>query len=217
MLVIIKYAVSLPGIDEEVKEIWQNIRESSNVITRRDLIRISCILSRYAERVEDGLLVEHDRAMFSADLDFYRQSEIDNQKRQAETLIRDEIVDNFSTDEESIEILNSTSRAYEEATGARPRTGNQSGKPGHYTKETVDRKFKKELKRRNEQEAVVNRNREKTEECLRKLKEWDVNHWNEITEMANAKMEILRAKAHELERKKARSARRAAIHSRPRN
>ena len=50
--------------------------------------------------VEDGLLVEHDRAMFSADLDFYRQSEMDNQKRQAETLIRDEIVDDFSTDEE---------------------------------------------------------------------------------------------------------------------
>ena len=64
---------------------------------------------------------------------------------------------------------------------------------------------------------MVNRNREKTEERLRKLKEWDVNHWNEITEMANAKMEILCAKAHELERKKARSARRAAIHSRPRN
>ena len=145
---IIKYAVSLPGIDEEVKEIWQNIRESSNVITRRDLIRISCILSRYAEMVEDGLLVEHDRAMFSADLDFYRQSEIDNQKRQAETLIRDKIVDDFSTDEESIEILNSTSRAYGEATGARPRTGNQSGKPGRYTKETEDRKSKKELKRR---------------------------------------------------------------------
>ena len=98
--------------------------------------------------VEDGLLVEHDRAMFSADLDFYRQSEIDNQKRQAETLIRDKIVDNFSTDEESIEILNSTSRAYKEATGARPRTGNQSGKPGRYTKETEDRKSKKELKRR---------------------------------------------------------------------
>ena len=39
--------------------------------------------------------------------------------------------------------------------------------------------------------------------------------------MANAKMESLftkaRARAHELERKEARSARRAAIHSRPRN
>ena len=148
LLVIIRYAVTLPGINEEVKEIWRNLRESSNVITRRDLIRISCILSRYAEMVEDGLLVEHDRAMFSADLDFYRQSEIDNQKRQAETLIRDKIVDDFSTDEESIEILNSTSRAYGEATGARPRTGNQSGKPGRYTKETEDRKSKKELKRR---------------------------------------------------------------------
>ena len=53
-------AVTLPGIDEEVKEIWRNLRESSNVITRRDLIRISCILSRCAESVEDGLFVEHD-------------------------------------------------------------------------------------------------------------------------------------------------------------
>ena len=80
-----------------------------------------------------------------------------------------------------------------------------------------DRKFKRELRRRNEQEAEVNRKRKKTEERLRKLKEWDINHWNEITAMAKAKMEILRAKAHKLERKKARSARRAAIHSRPRN
>ena len=73
LLVIIKYAVGLPGIGEEILEIWRNLRESSNVITRRDLVRISCILSRYAERVEGGLLVKHDRAMFSADLDFYRQ------------------------------------------------------------------------------------------------------------------------------------------------
>ena len=59
------------------------------------------------------------------------------------------------------------------------------------------------------------------EERLKKLNDWDVSRWSEITEMANAKMESLRtkakAKAHELERKKARSARRAAIHSRPRN
>ena len=60
LFVIIKYAVSLPGIDEEIKEIWRNLRESANVITRRDLIRISCGLSRYADKVEDGLLVEHD-------------------------------------------------------------------------------------------------------------------------------------------------------------
>ena len=102
LFVIIKYAVSLPGIDEEIKEIWRNLRESSNVITRRDLIKITCILSRYAERVEDGLLVEHDRAMFSADLEFYQQSEMS---------VRDEIVDDFSTDEEMIKTLNSTSRA----------------------------------------------------------------------------------------------------------
>ena len=221
ILVIIRYVVTLPGIDEEVKEIWRNLRESSNVITRRDLIKISCILSRYAKAVEDGLLVEHDRAMYSADIDFYRQSESENLKRQAETSIRDDIVDDFSTDEDPIEILNSTSRAYREATGARPRTRNQSGKPGHYTIEPEDRKFKQELKRRNELEAIAVRSKELKEERLKKLNDWDVSRWSEITEMANAKMESLCTKAnaiaHELERKKARSARRAAIHSRPRN
>ena len=204
LFVIIKYAVGLPGIDEEIQEIWRNLRESTNVITRRDLVRISCILSRYAERVEDGLLVEHDRAMFSADLEFYRQSEM---------TVRDNIVHDFSTDEETIETLNSTSRAYGEATGARPKTGNQSGKPGHYTKETEDRKFKKELRRRNKLEAEENRRKER----LRKFKEWEINHWNEVSAMVKAKMEMLRTKAHELERKRACSARRAAKHSRPRN
>ena len=92
--------------------------------------------------------------MYSTDLEFYRQSEMS---------VRDEIVDDFSTDEETIETLNSTSRAYGEATGARPKSGNQSGKPGHYTKETEGRKFKKELRRRNEQKA---------EEKRRKQKKW---------------------------------------------
>ena len=140
LLVVLRYTVTLPGIDEEVQEIWRNVRDSYNVITRRDLIKISCILSKYAEEVEDGLLVEHDRAMYSADIEFYQQSERDNLKRQAETSVRDDIIDDFSTDEDPIEILNSTSRAYGEATGARPRTGNPSGKPGHYTKEIEDRK-----------------------------------------------------------------------------
>ena len=70
LLVIFRYAVTLPGIDAEVKEIWQNVRDSYNVITRRDLIKVSCILSQYADRVEDGLLVEPDRAMYSADNEF---------------------------------------------------------------------------------------------------------------------------------------------------
>ena len=178
-------------------------------------------MSKYAEAVEDGLLVEHDRAMYSADIDFYRQSESENLKRQAETSIRDDIVDDFSTDEDPIEILNSTSRAYREATGARPRTRNQSGKPGHYTIEPEDRKFKQELKRRNELEAIAIKSREMKEERLKKLNDWDVSRWSEIIGVANAKMESLRTKAnamaHELERKEARSARRAAIHSRPRN
>ena len=146
--------------------------------------------------------------MFSADLEFYRQSEMS---------VRDEIVDDFSTDEETIETLNSTSRPYGEATGARPKTGNQSGKPGHYTKETEDRKFKKELRRRSEQEAEENRRKEKTEERLRHYKEWKINHLNEVGTMIKAKMEMFRTKANEIERKRAWSARRAAKHSRLRN
>ena len=41
LFVIIKYAVSLPEIGEEAQEIWRNVRGASNVITRRDLVRIS--------------------------------------------------------------------------------------------------------------------------------------------------------------------------------
>ena len=54
-------------------------------------------MSKYAEEVEDGLLLEHDRAMYSADIEFYQQSERDNLKRQAETSVRDDIIDDFST------------------------------------------------------------------------------------------------------------------------
>ena len=150
--------------------------------------------------------------MYSTDLEFYRQSEMS---------VRDEIVDDFSTDEETIETLNSTSRAYGEATGARPKSGNQSGKPGHYTKETEDRKFKKELKRRNEQKAEENRRKQKTEERLQHYQKWEINHMNEIAAMVEAAMIMTRTRAFELERKKAwsirRSARWATKHSRPRN
>ena len=63
--------------------------------------------------------------------------------------------------------------------------------------------------------------KEKTEERLRKLEEWEINHWGEINIITNAKMDIFRSKAqeleHEQERKRARSARRAAKHARPRN
>ena len=135
--------------------------------------------------------------MFSADLEFYRQSEMS---------VRDEIVDDFSTDEETIETLNSTSRPYGEATGARPKTGNQSGKPGHYTKETEDRKFKKELR-------IKGKKRRKNAY----YKEWKINHLNEVGTMIKAKMEMFRTKANEIERKRAWSARRAAKHSRLRN
>ena len=151
-------------------------------------------MSKYAEEVEDGLLLEHDRAMYSADIEFYQQSERDNLKRQAETSVRDDIIDDFSTDEDPIEILNSTSRAYGEATGARPRTGNPSGKPGHYTKEIEDRKFKQELNRRYELEALETKNKEMREERLKKLTDWDASRWKEIIGMAKAKMETLLVK-----------------------
>ena len=221
LLVILRYTVTLPGIGEEVQEIWRNVRDSYNVITRKDLITVSCILSRYADEVEDGLLVEHDRAMYSADIDFYEQSVNDNLGRPAETMIRDDIIDDFSTDEDPIEILNATSRAYGEATGARPRTGQPPDKQGHYTKEIEDRKFKQEINRRYELEALRARNREKREEYEKKMTDWEENRWKEIIGLAEATMDSLRTKAdrltHDLERKEARSARRAAIHSRPRN
>ena len=228
LFIIIKYATTLPGIGDEVLEIWRKVRESANVITRRDLITVSIILNRYAEKVEDGLLVENDRAMFGAGLDFMS--------------VRDEIVDDFSTDEESIETLNHTSKAYGEATGARPKTGNQSSSAGHYTKERNDRKFKDELKRRNELDAEIKRGNAIIELSSRNLRKWEIQNikentgfFNEIGEMVKAKLELfnanaleiamknemIRAKAqemaHEVERKKAWSARRAAKHFRPRN
>ena len=76
---------NLPGISEEIEEIWKMVRDAQNVITRRDLVRISVILGRYANEVEDGVLVEHNRANFSADLDFMS--------------VRDDTVDDFSTDD----------------------------------------------------------------------------------------------------------------------
>jgi hypothetical protein len=113
---------------------------------------------------------------------------------------------------------------------------------GHYTKENDDRKFKEELKRRNDREAEIKRGKAITEESLRNLKKWEINNFdentgffNEIGEMVKAKLEMfnanaleivmknemVRAKAqecaHEVERKRAWSARRAAKHSRPRN
>ena len=46
------------------------VGDAQNIITRRDLVRISIILGRYAMEVEDGVLVEHDRAYSDADIDF---------------------------------------------------------------------------------------------------------------------------------------------------
>ena len=159
--------------------------------------------------------------MYSADIDFYEQSVNDDLGRPAETMIRDDIIDDFSTDEDPIEILNATSRAYGEATGARPRTGQPPDKQGHYTKEIEDRKFKQEINRRYEQEALRARSIETKELYEKKMTDWEESRWKEIIGLAEATMDSLRTKAdrltHDLERKKARSARRAAIHSRPRN
>ena len=126
-------------------------------------------------------------------------------------------LDDFSTEEESIKTLNnnsnSTSRAYGEATGARPRSGTKQGKKGHYTKEEEDRTFKEELRRRSELAAEEKRCREKireeSEENLRQLKEWEQKHWKEVGAMIEAKAKVYSTMAHENERRRARSARRA--------
>ena len=52
LFVIIKYAVGLPGIGEEIREIWRNLKRNSNVITRRDLVRIGCIHGLWMPREE---------------------------------------------------------------------------------------------------------------------------------------------------------------------
>ena len=122
IFLIIKYAAGLPGISDELLEIWHSLRETKNVLTRRDLVKISCILNRYADEAEDGLLYEYDRNMYSAGLDFME--------------MRDETIDDYSTDNESIETLNSTSRAYGAATGARPKAGNQKSKSKEKRKES---------------------------------------------------------------------------------
>jgi hypothetical protein len=222
---IIKYALSLPGISEEIEEIWKMVRDAQNIITRRDLVRISVILGRYANEVEDGVLVEHDRAMFSADLDFMS--------------VQDETVDNFSTDEETLETINSTSHAFGAATGARPKSGDQSRKKGHYTREKGDIAFKNELKRRNDQELKRRKDLEEEDkrkkERLQKFESWKNKNWKEVDVGIKAKAQLYHQKAqeivrekerkraleakrlHEVERKKAWSARRAARHPRERN
>ena len=83
------------------------------------------------------------------------------------------------------------------------------------------KEFKQEINRRYELEALEAKSREKREEYEKKLTDWDESRWKEIIGLAEAMMESVRTKAnklaHDLERKEARSARRAAIHSRPRN
>ena len=113
------------------------------------------------------------------------------------------------------------SLAYGEATGARPKTGNQTDKHGHYTKETDDRKFKLELKKRNKRKAEIERWKQRALEIEKHYQEWEVKHLREINEVVEAVMIMTCTKVFELERKQARSARRSAKraekHPRPRN
>ena len=244
---IIKYASSLPGIDGVIDRIWKLVGECDNVITRKDLIRISVTLEQYAKEVEDGVLVEHDKAMFSADMDFMT--------------MRDETVDDFSTDSETLETLNNTSRAVDkivgsvpdldsealetqnstsraagQAYGARPKTpaAPKKKKEGHYTKEKGDVGFKDEMRRRNDEE-------QRKIERQRKIKNWDERIKKEMDLGIAAKIQSFCARAeeiaiekekerkvkekireleakrlHDLERKRARSDRRAARHPRER-
>ena len=102
-----------------------------------------------------------------------------------------------------------------------PKTGNQRDKPGHYTKEMDDWKFKMELKRRNELKAEIERRKQKAEELQQHYQEGEIKHLKEINEVVEAVMIMTRTKVFELERKQARSARRsakrAAKHHRLRN
>ena len=113
------------------------------------------------------------------------------------------------------------SLAYGEATGARPKTGNQTDKHGHYTKETDDRKFKLELKKRNKRKAEIERWKQRALEIEKHYQEWEVKHLQEINEVVEAVMIMTRTKVFELERKQARTARksakRAEMHPRVRN
>ena len=87
------------------------------------------------------------------------------------------------------------SLAYGEATGARPKTGNQTDKHGHYTKETDDRKFKLELKKRNKRKAEIERWKQRALEIEKHYQEWEVKHLQEINEIVEAVMIMTTADA----------------------
>ena len=79
-------------------------------------------------------------------------------------------------------------------------TGNQSSNTGHYTKEKNDRKFKAELKRRNDLDAEIERGNALVQLSIRNLRKWEINKidentgfFNEVAEMVKAKLELINA------------------------
>ena len=186
----------------------------------------------YIQKIGSGpsrhyyVLVERDRTYSEADVDFMT--------------IRDEVVDDFSTDEETLETINSTSNAIGAAFGARPRqgtnhrgkpkvkTGDKVGKKGHYTMEENDIAFKNKLKLRNDQELEKLENQ-------KKLDFWKNRNWREVEGACKVKSQLYHERArqnseirvieraleakrvHDKARKEARSARRATGHRRERN
>ena len=124
---------------------------------------------------------------------------------------RDEILDDYSTDAETIETINSTSNAMGEALGARPKSGNKSGKKsgkksgnktekkGHYTQEEDDATFKSKLKVRNEQELEKQKEstarKERRMESLKKFESWKNGLERELESGTKVKAQLYREKA----------------------
>ena len=78
---------------QKVLEIWKILRNKAETISKSDLVSLAVILGKYAEEVFDGTLVEYETSMFTANLDFM-------------SIPEDIIADDFSADDESIEIIN---------------------------------------------------------------------------------------------------------------
>ena len=170
LYLIIRYAIGLPKIDKKVNEIWDRLTSNYEVISRSDLVSLAVIVGKYAEGVCDGILVEYETSMYSVDLDFM-------------SIPEDVTEEKFSTDGESIEVVNdtikSTSRAQGEATGARPRTTQTnptiSQSRGEIKKE-LDRNddLIKELRERNlkknAQKAVKADSKDKAKKIVQKMR-----------------------------------------------
>ena len=117
--------------------------------------------------------------------------------------VRDEVIDDFSTDEDEQDPLaaESTSRAVGAMTGARPRTGT-----GQNQAET-----RKERNRQNAKE------KQKSEEFERKCLDWYIRNNGEVLEICRNRKSSIRNQIAENIRIEQRRARRAARHPRPEN